>query len=91
MTEEKRKGRPFGHRTPCIANRCPIGARSHVVAEMFRHMDANRISMTDTAVRVGISNQHMGKMRNGGVTPSIFMVECLANALGFDLVLKPRE
>lgn len=84
-------GRPKGRRSPCIANRTPIGARSPVLVALFRHMDEARVPITTTAEKIGTSKQQLHRMRTGAASPSIFMVECLANALGFDLVLKPRE
>lgn len=85
-------GRPFGRAGYALASsKKPAETVSRVVRDLFDVIDATDLSAGTLASRVGVHRVTLSRWKHGGATPTILDVEALAQVLGYELVLKPRE
>ncbi len=78
-------------RPPEPTGRNAIRTADPVLRELFAVMHRRRITMKSLAPRIGRSAVALSHYKKGTTTPSMLDVIAIADELGYELVLKPRE
>jgi len=73
-----------------IPGNAPRAARtaSKLLKVMFDHMDAHGITQAWLAEAIGMHRNRMVEYRKGSVTPSVMVVEEMAEVLGFSIEIR---
>jgi len=69
----------------------PIKARTRIVRQLFEYIDADNASMTKIGNDAGVSREMMSYWRRGEHTPRADLLSAMAEAAGYELVLRRKE
>lgn len=71
----------------------PYLVRSHgeFLIAVMRIRKSQRLSIKTLAAQLGVWAQHLAKQLNGTVTPLAPSIWAIADALGYDIALIPRQ
>lgn len=84
------RGRPFA-KNPPIAQRgrrqLPISTASRVLRELYEILRTQGLTYREVARRAGFAQQGLTRWARGESVPTVYTVECWAEALGYEVVL----
>ncbi len=69
----------------------PIKARTRIVRQLFEHIDADNASMAQIGNEAGIERKMVSYWRAGRHTPRADLLSAMAEAAGYELVLRRKE
>lgn len=65
---------------------------AHPFVDLIWHeINAQKLSHTDIGKTAGVSQRTLRRWRDGDTDPSLESLECVLNALGFELIVRPME
>lgn len=65
--------------------------QEEIIQELFKARVTNRMSQTDLGVVAGYNRSQVARTELGHITPRLGMVCDLADALGLEIVVRPKE
>ena len=69
----------------------PIKTASSALRDMFTRMDRSEITREKLAAKAGVSPVTLWNWRNGRRNPRMCEVECVAEVLGYELILRRKR
>jgi transcriptional regulator with XRE-family HTH domain len=70
-------------------HRYPIKA-SGIIRTLFQIAKQRGLTLKALSIKIGVSSVTLSTWRQGKAIPSLFMLECLAEVLGYEITLKEK-